>query len=145
MVPGRGFSTPTDQSPERVVGLSEEFVESGCPEVVVMEDTGEDFTPQSSEGEDMCVVVGQVRPQTSYSVPLRIQGSPIEAVVDTGAEVSVLGKMFYDQLEQKPPVKRQVTLLQAGHGARLKGFVAGPFDFRVGRHTNRVDLYVAPL
>lgn len=53
----------------------------------------------------------------------------IEAVADTGAEVSVLGKMFYDQLEQKPPIKRHVTLLQAGHGARLKGFVAGPFDF----------------
>lgn len=149
VVPGRGFSTPTDQSPERVVGPSEEFVESGCPEVVVMEDIGEDLTPKSSEttgeGDDLCVVVGQVRPQTSYSVPLRIQGSPIEAVVDTGAEVSVLGKMFYDQLEQNPPVKRQVTLLQAGHGARLKGFVAGPFDFRVGRHTHRVDLYVAPL
>lgn len=149
VVPGRGFSTTTDQSPERVVGPSEEFVESWCPEVVVMEDIGVDLTPKSSEtadeGEDLCVVVGQVRPQTSYSVPLRIQGSPIEAVVDTGAEVSVLGKMFYDQLEQKPHVKRQVTLLQAGHGARLKGFVADPFDFRVGRHTHRVDLYVAPL
>lgn len=31
-----GFSTPTDQSPERVLGSGEEFAEFGAPEVVVM-------------------------------------------------------------------------------------------------------------
>lgn len=45
--------------------------------------------PQSSETaseeEDLCVVVGQVRPQTSYSVPLWIQVSHIEYEAHTGA------------------------------------------------------------
>lgn len=36
-------------------------------------------------------------------------------------------------------------LLQAGSGANLQRFVAGPFDLRVGQHTHQIDLYVAPL
>ena len=33
---------------------------------------------------------------------------------------------------------------QAGDGARLKCFIAGPFDVKAGQSTYQVDLYVAP-
>ena len=36
-------------------------------------------------------------------------------------------------------------MMQAGDSAHLRGFVAGPFDVRVGRRTHRMDLYVAQL
>ena len=38
-----------------------------------------------------------------------------------------------------------MTLLQAGDGARLKGFNAGPFDVKAGQNVHPVDLHVAPL
>ena len=62
---------------------------------------------------------------------------------DTGVEVSVLCTQVYDQLKVKPPIKRHVKMIQAGNKARLRGFVAGPFDVRVGRRSHRMDLYVA--
>lgn len=54
------------------------------------------------EGE-LCVTVSQLCPRTAFTIKLRIQGAPIEAVVDTGAEVSVLGRKCYDNLESRPP------------------------------------------
>ena len=36
-------------------------------------------------------------------------------------------------------------MLQVGDGARLKGFIAGPFDVKVEQNVHQVDLYVAPL
>ena len=70
-----------------------------------------------------------------------MQGTLLEAVVDTGAEVSVLCKQVYDQLKLKPPINRHVKMMQAMDDACLRGFVAGPFDVRVKRRTHRMDLY----
>jgi hypothetical protein len=107
-------------------------------------EVGLDFGP-SKEEDDRCITIGKVTPSTGYTVKLRVQDLLVEAVVDTGAGVSVLGTEQYDLLENKPPVKRYVTLMQAGVDARLKGFIAGPFSIQVGENIQEVDLYVAPL
>nr|XP_022308860.1 uncharacterized protein LOC111114716 [Crassostrea virginica] len=100
--------------------------------------------PQAGDGRP-CITVGQLCPPTAFTVRLEVQGTLLEAVVDTGAEVSVLCEQVYDQLKVKPPIKKHVIMMQAGDNASLRGFVAGPFDVGVGRHTHRMDLYVAPL
>ena len=69
--------------------------------------------------------------------------SLLKAVEDMGVEVSVLCTQVYDQLKVKPPIKRHVKMIKVGKKARLRGFVAGPFDVRVGRRSHRMDLYVA--
>ena len=69
---------------------------------------------------------GVYGPDRSARDPLKIS----EAVVDTGAEVTLLGAEVYNRIQLKPPVRRHVTMLQAGDGARLKGFIAGPFMSR---------------
>ena len=57
----------------------------------------------------------------------------------------MLCKQVCDQLKVTPPlIKRHVKMMQAGVNARLREFVAGPFDVRVGRRTHNMDLYVAP-
>jgi hypothetical protein len=45
----------------------------------------------------------------------------------------------------KPPIKSQVSLIQAGSDDQLRGFLAGPFSIQVGESIHRVDLYVAPM
>ena len=57
-----------------------------------------------------------VVPPTAFTVRNEVQGTPFEAVVDTGAEVRVLDTEVYNQLQVKPPVQRQVTV--AGWGWR---------------------------
>ena len=39
---------------------------------------------------------------------------------------------------------KPVTMMQAGDGAHLKGFIAGPFNVKVGQSTHHVDLYGHP-
>ena len=65
--------------------------------------------------------------------------------MDTGAEVRVLGKEVYNRFQEKHPVRRPVTMMQAGDGARLKGFIACQFDVKAGQSTHQVNLYVSPL
>lgn len=84
-------------------------------------------------------------PSAGFTVQRLIQDLPVEAVVDTGVEVSMLGMEQYYSLGFKPLVKREVTLLQGGTGAQLSGFIAGPFSIQVGENVHEVDLYVAPL
>ena len=90
-----------------------------------------------------CITVGQLCPPTAFTVRLEVQWTLLEALVDTGTEVSVLCEQVYDLLKLKPPLKRHVKMMQAGDNASLRGFVSGPFDVRVGRRTHRMDLYVA--
>ena len=69
-------------------------------------------------------------PPTALTVQIQVQGTPLEAVVDMGAEVTVPCTEVYNRLQEKPSVRRRVTMLQAGDGASLKGFIAGPFDVK---------------
>jgi hypothetical protein len=78
-------------------------------------------------------------------VEVEVQGVTVEAVVDPGAEVSVLSKRIYDGLEPKPPIKQYITLTQAGENAKMSGFIAGPVEMRLGNTGYSGDLYVAPL
>ena len=45
---------------------------------------------------DQCITVGQLCSPTAFTVRIEVQGTPLEAVVDTGAEVTVLGMEVYD-------------------------------------------------
>ena len=53
-------------------------------------EVGLDLGP-SKEEDDRCITIGKVTPSTGYTVKLWVQDLLVEAVVDTGAEVSVLG------------------------------------------------------
>ena len=145
-VPSDEILTPEDHSLKLQEPPREDMTSESGPHENSEDKSRMPLNPQAvpMEGE-LCVTESQHCPWTAFTIKLRIQGAPIEAVVDTGAEVSVLGRKFYDNLESKPPIKRQVTLLQAGNEAHLQKFVAGPFDLGVGQHTHQVDLYVAPL
>ena len=66
---------------------------------------------------------GTAMPPTAFTVGLEVQGTLLEAAVDTGAEVSVLCTQVYDQLKVKPSIKRHVKMLQAGDNTSLRGFV----------------------
>ena len=45
-------------------------------------------------------------PLYGVKVRIEVQGTPLEAVVDTGAEVTLLSADVYNQIQLKPPVRR---------------------------------------
>ena len=51
-----------------------------------------------------------VVPPMAFTVRIEVQGAPLEAVVDTGAEVTVLGMGMFNRLQEKPPIRRPVTM-----------------------------------
>ena len=131
------FSSDYQAAP---LGEEECEEEIGCPDQGGPGGEGSKDMPRGFAAEalvggegDQCIKVGQLCPSTAFTVRIEVQGTPLEAVVDTGAEVTLLGAEVYNQIQLKPPVRRHVTMLQAGDGARLKGFIAGPFMSRRGR------------
>ena len=52
---------------------------------------------------DQCITVGQLCPPTAFTVHNEVRETPFEAVVDTGAKVTVPGTEVYDWLQEKPP------------------------------------------
>lgn len=56
----------------------------------------------------------------------------IDAVVDTGVEVSVLTNEAYQLMDPRPPVKECIALLQAGEDSEVEEFIAESFNIRIG-------------
>jgi hypothetical protein len=52
-------------------------------------------------------------------VEVVVQRVSVQADVDTGAEVNVLSKTVYDELDPKPPIKQYVTMTQVGHNPKI--------------------------
>lgn len=73
-----------------------------------------------------------------------VNGLALDAVVDTGADVSVLSKEAYQLMEPRLPVKECITMLQAGKDSEIEGFIAGPFNILISPY-NEADLQVTPL
>ena len=48
---------------------------------------------------DQYITVGHVDPSTAFKIRIEVQGTPLEALVDTGAEVTVLGTEVYNRLQ----------------------------------------------
>jgi hypothetical protein len=56
------------------------------------------------------VPFSQIRPTIRFLMEVAVQGMPIQAVMDTKAEMNVLSKGVYDELDQMPPIKQCVTM-----------------------------------
>lgn len=63
-----------------------------------------------------------------FAVCVDVNGMALDGVVDTGAEVCVLSKEAYQLMDPRPPVKKCITILQAGKDSEVEEFIAGPFN-----------------
>jgi hypothetical protein len=120
--------------PEMVPGQEQPPVEGGL-ESGYRPGKQRESTSSEPEGISLTlkpVPISQIRPTIGFMVELVVQGVSVQAVVDTGAEVSVLSKRVYDQLNPKPPIKQYVTMTQAGENAKMNGFIVGPVEMQLG-------------
>ena len=71
-------------------------------------------------------MVGQLCSPTAFTVQIEMQGTPLEAVVDTGAEVTVPSTEVHDRLEEKPPCQEASDCVSSWGWRQPEGFHSWP-------------------
>lgn len=69
----------------------------------------------------------------------------IVAVIDTGAEVTIISDKVYEMLQNKPPIKKHIVMHGAGRDMKMKTFIIEPIDIGIGTRTYSSEVYVAPM
>ena len=103
-----------------------------------------DATDTDSESES-CIQINQLRSASMIQIPVMLGGIPIEAVVDTAAEVTIISDRVYKELNWTGPIIKQVLLQTAGRELKIKGFIIGPLALQIGSHVYEEEVYVATI
>jgi hypothetical protein len=90
--------------------------DSSLEDGLVVDSPGEEATGKY----DLCVNIGQEKPLTGFAVQLLVQDLLLEAVVATRAVVSILETEQFGSPGCKPPIKSQLSLMQAGLDNQLR-------------------------
>lgn len=80
-----------------------------------------------------------------YTVPIKIDQLKVQAVLDTGAEVTIISDKIFPQIQPTPPVVKEVNLRPAGRDMIMKGKIVGPVKISLGNKVYNEHVYVAPI
>ena len=69
----------------------------------------------------------------------------MRAIIDTAAEVTLISDRMYSLLDPPPRRIREVILNTAGRDLKMKGFVVGPVQIKLGSQTYSEEIYVASI
>ena len=75
-------------------------------------------------------------------VPIEIRGKPASAVIDTGAQVTIVNSQFFDSLNCSLP-SEPVILKGIDPEKSVEGYVVRKVPLTVGGRSYKWDLYVA--
>ena len=85
-----------------------------------------------------------IRPAGSISVPIRINGVCVNAIIDTAAQVSVLSTRFVDDNWSSIPYSGYVSIQGIGKSS-LQSSIWENVDICLGAHTYKWHVFVAPI
>ena len=77
-------------------------------------------------------------------VPIKIRGKPASAVIDTGAQVTIVNSQFFDSLNCSLP-SEPVILKGIDPERSVEGYVVRKVPLTLGRRSYKWDLYVAAI
>ena len=98
--------------------------------------------PDTEENE---VVICQLRSSSMLKVAVSLNNVPLQAVVDTAAEVTIISDRVLQMLEPAPQEIRDVVLSTAGRDMKMKGVVVGPVHIKLGEKVFTENIYTAPI
>ncbi|XP_076440974.1 uncharacterized protein LOC143280226 [Babylonia areolata] len=82
---------------------------------------------------------------SSSSIQITIGGTPVEAKVDSGAEITIVANSIFDSWKTKPQRVRDVVLYMADQESALQAFLTSPVPMRLGKTLFNERVYVAPI
>ena len=80
----------------------------------------------------------------SMIVPIEVKGKPASAVVDSGAQVTIINSQFFDLLSCGSPTE-QVVLKGIAQDKNVEGYVVRQVPLTLGGRSYKWDLYIAPI
>ena len=81
----------------------------------------------------------------SLLIPIYINGIKIEAVVDHGAEITLISEDLLHRINLSPIEDKDVTLKQAGKESNMPAMKACDVALQLGDQEYKWDMYVAPI
>jgi hypothetical protein len=83
--------------------------------------------------------------KSSSMIPIQIHNTSVSAVLDSGAQVTILSDKIYNSLAKKPPVMCRVKLRMADGSTLTDGKRVGPVKMKIGDKYYQYFIIVAPL
>ena len=105
----------------------------------------EDSQCTVTDGSESIFTIMQSGTSSLLRLSLELGETPIVAAVDTAAEVTIISDKVYEALETKPPTVRETIMHAAGRGMKMKTFVVGPVQLKLGSKFYETEVYVAPI
>ena len=100
---------------------------------------------ENGDGVEETIMIGQLDSGSSFRIPITVQSTPVLAIVDTAAEVTIISEDLFKGMKSEPPVLRRVRLNTAGKNLEMHGRVIGPIQLELGNMVFEEDVYVAPI
>jgi hypothetical protein len=83
--------------------------------------------------------------KSSTVIPIQISNKTVNAVMDSGAQVTILSDKIFDNLPKKPPIVGPVKLRMADGSTLIDGKRVGPVTMKIGDAWYQYYVIVAPL
>ena len=91
------------------------------------------------------VEVKKLSSSSKRALYLKVDETTVLAVVDTGADVTILQDTIFLGMEKPPPVVRRVRMRGAGRQMVMAGLLVGPVTLTLGDKEYEDYIYVAPI
>ncbi|CAC5393245.1 unnamed protein product [Mytilus coruscus] len=99
----------------------------------------------SEENSSKGVSVGTLGTAHLLRCIVKIQDKEVNALIDTGSEVTILKDSVFETLAQKPYIIRETTMHGEGRDMLMTCRITNPVEFSIQHLTFNERLYVAPI
>ena len=79
------------------------------------------------------------------TVPVTWEGFPFSAVIDSGAQKTIVSDVIYNKLKVKPSIIKKIAISGAGRDMAMTGYLLARSRFRLGNKTFYEHFIVAPI
>jgi hypothetical protein len=113
----QGYESSSEESVEEENNLvgrdTDESMEEDENGAVLEDNIGDVDTGEEEEG---AVTVLKLSNGVMFRVSVEVQGTQLQAVVDTAAQVTLVSEKFYKSHDPAPPIRKEVVMNTSGMG-----------------------------
>lgn len=99
------------------------------------------FSEDENTNKDKTMTILQLGSASMHRLNVKVNFKDIVAVIDTGAEVTIISNKVYEMLQNKPTIKKHTVMHCAGRDMKMKTFIIEPIDIGIGTRTCSSEVY----